>query len=242
MKSFSVTDIGRKRTVNQDYVFSSEQEIGKLPNLFIVADGMGGHNAGDFASRYSVQKVTEYIRNCKDITAISTLDRAIRYANKMLRQKSAEDEALEGMGTTMVAATVSSERKLIVANIGDSRLYVIRDTIKQITKDHSLVEIMVENGEINAADARFHPNKNVVTRAIGGSDDDACADFFEVDLKEGDMILLCSDGLSNMLGDDEILQIIKALSDEIDVAAKALIDSANEHGGKDNIAIVLMKV
>ena len=171
MKSFSVTDIGRKRTVNQDYVFSSEQEIGKLPNLFIVADGMGGHNAGDFASRYSVQKVTEYIRNCKDVTVISTLDHAIRYANKMLRQKSAEDEALEGMGTTMVAATVSSERKLIVANIGDSRLYVIRDTIKQITKDHSLVEIMVENGEINAADARFHPNKNVVTRAIGGSDE-----------------------------------------------------------------------
>lgn len=241
MKSFSVTDVGLKRTVNQDYVFSSEQEIGKLPNLFIVADGMGGHNAGDYASKYCVQSVMDYITNSKDVTAISILDNAIKYANKMLRQKSALDEALEGMGTTMVAATIFDKR-MIVANIGDSRLYVLNNQIKQITKDHSLVEIMVESGEINAKDARFHPNKNVVTRAIGGIDDNACADFFEVDLNEGDIVLLCSDGLSNMLGDDEILELVQSSSDDLEETGRNLIKQANDHGGKDNIAIILMKV
>ncbi len=241
MKTFSVTDIGLKRTVNQDYVFSCEQEIGKLPNLFIVADGMGGHNAGDFASKYCVQSVIDYITNSNDVTTISILDGAIKYANKSLRKKSAEDETLEGMGTTMVAATVD-DRRMIVANIGDSRLYVLNNQIKQITKDHSLVEIMVESGEINAEDARFHPNKNVVTRAIGGIDDNACADFFEVDLNEGDIVLLCSDGLSNMLGDDEILQVVNSSSANLEEAANNLIDTANGHGGKDNIAIILMKV
>ncbi|MDO5293812.1 MAG: Stp1/IreP family PP2C-type Ser/Thr phosphatase [bacterium] len=241
MKSFSVTDIGLKRTVNQDYVFSSEQEIGKLPNLFIVADGMGGHNAGDFASKYCVQSVIEYIKNSDDVTTISILNGAIKYANKMLRQKASEDETLEGMGTTMVAASVYGKR-MLVANIGDSRLYVLNDQIKQITKDHSLVEIMVESGEINAEDARFHPNKNVVTRAIGGIDDSACADFFEVDLNEGDIVLLCSDGLSNMLGDDEILQTVNELSGNLEETGKTLIKKANDHGGKDNIAIILMKV
>lgn len=241
MKSFSVTDVGKKRTVNQDYVFSCETEIGKLPNLFIVADGMGGHNAGDYASKHCVEAVVDYVKHCEDMTCISTLDNAIQYANKMLRKKSKEDTSLEGMGTTLVAATIFDHR-MIVANIGDSRLYVLNEQMTQITKDHSLVEIMVENGEISPKDAREHPNKNVITRAIGGIDDNAFADFFEIDLNEGDIVLLCSDGLSNMLDDEEIFQIVKQYSNDLEKADKALVDRANELGGKDNIAVIIMKV
>lgn len=241
MKSFSVTDIGQKRTVNQDYVFCCEQEIGRLPNLFIVADGMGGHNAGDYASKYSVEAVIEYIKNCNETTSISILDHAIQYANNIIRKKAEEDSALKGMGTTFVAATVF-DRRMIVANIGDSRLYVIGDEITQITRDHSLVEMMVENGEIHPEEARFHPNKNIVTRAIGGIDDIALADFFEIDLLEGDIVLLCSDGLSNMLEDKDIFQIVKQYEPNLEEVAKVLVEKANEQGGKDNIAIVLMNV
>ncbi len=241
MKSFSVTDIGRKRTVNQDYVFCCEQEIGRLPNLFIVADGMGGHNAGDYASKYSVEAVIDYIQNCEETTSISILNNAIQHANSLIRKKAEEDSSLEGMGTTFVSATVFDHR-MIVANIGDSRLYVIGDSITQITRDHSLVEMMVENGEINPEEARIHPNKNIVTRAIGGTDDNALADFFEIDLHEGDIVLLCSDGLSNMLEDKDIFQIVKQYDSNLEKAAMELVDKANEQGGKDNIAIILMNV
>ena len=241
MKSFSVTDIGRKRTVNQDYVFCCEHEIGRLPNLFIVADGMGGHNAGDYASKYSVEAVIDYIQNCEETTSISILNNAIQHANSLIRKKAEEDSSLEGMGTTFVSATVFDHR-MIVANIGDSRLYVIGDSITQITRDHSLVEMMVENGEINPEEARIHPNKNIVTRAIGGTDDNALADFFEIDLHEGDIVLLCSDGLSNMLEDKDIFQIVKQYDSNLEKAAMELVDKANEQGGKDNIAIILMNV
>lgn len=241
MKSFSVTDIGRKRSVNQDYVFVCEHEIGRLPNLFIVADGMGGHNAGDFASKYSVEAAIEYIKNCEETTSISILDHAIQHANKLIRKKAEEDSSLEGMGTTFVAATVKDYR-MIVANIGDSRLYVINNEITQITRDHSLVEMMVENGELNSEEARFHPNKNIVTRAIGGIDDNALADFFEIDLNEGDIVLLCSDGLSNMLDDKDIFQIVKQYESNLEEAGKMLVSKANEQGGKDNIAIILVNV
>ncbi len=241
MKSFSVTDIGRERTVNQDYVFCCEHEIGRLPNLFIVADGMGGHNAGDYASKHSVEAVIDYIKNCDESTCISILNQAIQHANKLIRKKAEEDSSLEGMGTTFVAATVYDYR-LIVANIGDSRLYVISDTIKQITRDHSLVEMMVENGEINPEEARVHPNKNIVTRAIGGIDNNALVDFFEIDLHKGEIVLLCSDGLSNMLEDKNIFQTVKQYEANLEVAGRALVDKANEQGGKDNIAIILMSV
>lgn len=240
MKSFSVTDVGLMRTVNQDYVFHCDTEIGRLRNLYMVADGMGGHNAGDYASRHCVEAVVDYIKKCEDVTNISTLDNAIRYANAVIRKKSKEDASLEGMGTTLVAATIS-EKRMIVANIGDSRLYVLNDKITQITKDHSLVEVMIENGEISPSDAKMHPNKNVITRAIGGIDENAFADFFEIDLNEGDIVLLCSDGLSNMLDDEEIFQIVKQYSDGLEEASKALVQRANELGGKDNIAVIIMK-
>lgn len=240
MKFFSVTDVGMKRTVNQDYVYCSENEIGKLPNLFIVADGMGGHKAGDFASKFCVESVTSYVLNCKELTSISILEGAIQYANSQLRDKALNDSELEGMGTTFVAATIRDNR-MIVVNVGDSRLYHLnQEEIKQVTKDHSLVELMVENGELDPSEAKFHPNKNVITRAIG-SNATVSADFFEIDLDEGDIILLCSDGLSNMLDDIEIYQIVKNMSPDLEGAANELVRRANENGGKDNIAIIIIE-
>lgn len=240
MKSFSVTDVGLKRNVNQDYVFRTENEIGKLPNLFIVADGMGGHKAGDYASRCCVETVVHYIENAHEETYISVLNGAIQHANAVLIQKATEDSNYEGMGTTFVAATIRDQR-MIVANVGDSRLYVINDEIRQITKDHSLVELMVQNGELRREDVRFHPNKNVITRAIGAGAV-VNADFFELDLNCGDVVLLCSDGLSNMLDDDKMFEIVTNNSHDLKKAASMLVDQANENGGKDNIAVIMIEL
>ena len=164
MKAFSITDIGERRRINQDYVFCSEAAIGKLPNLFIVADGMGGHNAGDYASRFCVEFFKEKIEQSDKELPIASIGDAIQETNKALRNKAMEQIELEGMGTTFVAATIIGN-ELYVANIGDSRLYVIGKEMKQITEDHSLVEAMVKSGELDRLQARVHPNKNVVTRA-----------------------------------------------------------------------------
>ena len=187
MEYFSKTDIGRKREVNQDYVFATDQPIGNIPNLLIVADGMGGH---------------------------------------------------EGMGTTLVVATVI-EHTLYFANVGDSRLYVIGDEIKQLSKDHSLVEEMVRLGGINEDEAKHHPDKNIITRAIGAKLD-VEIDFFEYRIVEGDIILMCTDGLSNMVEDEDVFRIIRG-SRDLPEAVQGLIDQANLNGGKDNIGIVLAK-
>ena len=239
MESFSITDIGVKRKMNQDFVFCEQNQVGSLPNLFIVADGMGGHKAGDFASRFSVEKVVEYIQSSKLLSPIRLFEEAIKNVNTLLLDKAKEDPDLEGMGTTFVVATII-EDILYVGNIGDSRLYVIHDEIKQITRDHSLVEEMVKNGEIDKSEARFHPNKNIITRALGASGD-AIPDFFEVSLKEEDIILMCSDGLSNMIDDTEIFEIVISRKDKIKSAVRALIEKANEYGGKDNITAVIVK-
>lgn len=239
MNSFSITDIGMKRKVNQDYVFREENPIGRLPNLFIVADGMGGHNAGDYASRYSVQIATEQIKKSNLKTPIGILEEAIKAANEELFKRSNEQKELEGMGTTFVAATIYG-KNMYVANIGDSRLYLIRNEIRQVTEDHSLVEAMIKTGEIKRKDARFHPNKNIITRAVG-TGKQVIADYFEIELVEKDIVLMCSDGLSNMLDDEEIKVIVKQYSDNLVSAARHLIDKANQLGGKDNIAIIIIK-
>ena len=139
LKSYAMTDIGQKRQLNQDYIFVSERPIGNLPNVFIVADGMGGHNAGDYASRYAVETVVEEIGMSFEKNPVRVLDKAIRKANMLIRKRAQEDAAYNGMGTTMVIATCIG-RYLEVANVGDSRLYVVNDRMKQITQDHSLVE------------------------------------------------------------------------------------------------------
>ena len=239
MKAFSITDIGERRRINQDYVFCSENAIGILPNLFVVADGMGGHNAGDFASRFCVEFFRQKMETSDIASPISSIKAALMETNDALREKAQEQSELEGMGTTFVVATIFG-KEMCVANIGDSRLYIIGKEMKQVTEDHSLVEAMVKTGELNRCEARVHPNKNIITRALGAN---AVVepDFFEVNLEEGDTVLMCSDGLTNMLEDETIEQIIRE-NDDLETATATLVKQANQNGGKDNIAIVIIKV
>ena len=240
MKAFSITDIGEKRRINQDYVFCEVNAIGNLPNLFIVADGMGGHNAGDYASRFCVEFITENIRNSDIESPIALIEEAIKDTNKQLYEKSKQQIDYEGMGTTLVVATIY-DNDMYVANIGDSRLYVIGKEIRQITEDHSLVQAMVKTGELDRDEAKAHPNKNIITRALG-TNETVQPDFFEVELAEDDIVLMCSDGLTNMLNDETIEQIIKENADDPKIAAETLVKQANENGGKDNITVIIVKV
>ncbi|MGN0132712.1 MAG: Stp1/IreP family PP2C-type Ser/Thr phosphatase [Lachnospiraceae bacterium] len=241
LETYSVTDVGRKRQLNQDYVFSSAKPLGNMPNLFIVADGMGGHNAGDYASKCTTETVVGEIRNSFEKNPTIIIQKAIQAANKKIREDAASDENLFGMGTTLVVATVIG-KYLQVANVGDSRLYIIgKRGIRQITRDHSLVEEMIRLGGLAREDARRHPDKNIITRAIGAKDE-VEADFFTEELQPGDIILMCSDGLTNMLEDREIEEIVQNRElEELIQKGDALISAANNHGGKDNIAVVLVK-
>ena len=233
------TDKGRKRSNNQDSIFVSNTPIGPLPNLYIVADGMGGHAAGDFASRYAISVVIDFIRQSTVRSPISLLRRALVYASNELFKESEKDKDKMGMGTTMVAAVIM-EDKLYVANIGDSRLYIVNDDIKQITMDHSLVEELIRSGQLERNKGRNHPEKNIITRAMG-SRDEAMPDFFELPIAAGDKILICSDGLSNMVEDDEIKDIIQDNPD-LDDAVSSLISRANYYGGNDNISVVIVSI
>lgn len=237
IRSFSVTDIGKKRKLNQDYVYVSETSIGNLPNLFIVADGMGGHNAGDYASKCTVETIIREVRGCFEKNPVRILSKAIRIANDQIRRKAGEDESLSGMGTTVVAATCLGHY-LQVANVGDSRLYIIGSEIRQITRDHSLVEEMVRMGGIDRKAARNHPDKNIITRAIGALNT-VEIDFFHEELKPGDIVLLCSDGLTNMLEDEEIGAILREPV-SMEERAQRLIEAANDNGGKDNITVIII--
>lgn len=238
MRSCCITDVGQKRITNQDFVYASDNPVGNLPNLFVVADGMGGHKAGDMASRLTVEVLLDSIRINREQNPIKIIRAAIETANTKILEIASKDENLFGMGTTVVVATVLGHY-MYVANVGDSRLYLIRDRIEQITKDHSLVEEMVRIGEINREQARNHPDKNIITRAVGASKN-VEIDFFDMRLEPGDIILMCSDGLSNMLEDIEIERIIKCGSDLPEIALE-LVARANQNGGKDNIAVVLVE-
>ena len=238
MNLFSVTDVGRKRKINQDYVYVSDQPVGNLPNLFVVADGMGGHNAGDFASSFAVKVVVESVESDVDYNPIKVIRHAIETANEELLRQAEKSSAMSGMGTTMVAATIVGSYAY-VANVGDSRLYVMSSQLQQITKDHSLVQEMVRMGELREEEARNHPDKNIITRALGAKKG-VNIDFFDLRLELGNQILMCSDGLSNMLTDHEIEAILG--SDKgIQEKGEKLIELANENGGKDNIAVVLIE-
>ncbi|WP_095173984.1 MULTISPECIES: Stp1/IreP family PP2C-type Ser/Thr phosphatase [Blautia] len=239
MKSYSITDVGQKRTVNQDFVFTSETPVGNLPNLFVVADGMGGHKAGDFASSYAVEILLSTIREDENSNPVKIIRAAIENANTQLLREASDNEAMSGMGTTMVLVTIVGHYAY-VANVGDSRLYLIdEDKISQITKDHSLVEEMVRMGEISRDDARNHPDKNIITRALGAGRD-VDVDFFDIRLTPGDILLLCSDGLSNMVPDEDIRQVILT-SETLEETGCRLVSMANDNGGRDNIAVVLVE-
>ncbi|MCH5344957.1 MAG: Stp1/IreP family PP2C-type Ser/Thr phosphatase [Acetatifactor sp.] len=239
LKTFSITDIGRKRRINQDYVYTSEQPRGNLPNLFIVADGMGGHNAGDYAAKVTVETIVERVEASSEKGPVAILGHAIAVANSLIHKRATESAEFEGMGTTVVAATCMNGY-LYVANVGDSRLYVInKKEIRQVTKDHSLVEEMIRMGGIDRAQARNHPDKNIITRAVGVSET-VEVDFFTVELQEGDLVLMCTDGLTNMLEDEEIRMILSGARDIVE-KAQGLVNAANENGGKDNITVVLIE-
>ncbi|MBQ3104412.1 MAG: Stp1/IreP family PP2C-type Ser/Thr phosphatase [Lachnospiraceae bacterium] len=237
LKTFAMTDVGRRRKLNQDYVFTADLPVGKLPNLYLVADGMGGHKAGGFASRYAVETMVEQVGIADCGSKEEILRAAIDVTNTYIRRKAMEDSSMSDMGTTMVAATIEG-RELSVVNVGDSRLYVIGDSIRQITSDHSLVEEMVRMGGIDREQARSHPDKNIITRAIGAQKEIE-PDFFQVSLCHGDVVLMCSDGLSNMVTDEDMFRIIREGSD-LQRKAEALIHAANENGGRDNIAVILI--
>ncbi len=239
IKTFSITDIGKKRKMNQDYVYTSEMPVGPLPNLFLVADGMGGHKAGDYASKCAIETIVETVESSLDTETVSVLEKAIRRANDVVRQKAESDEAMNGMGTTVVAATLDGDT-LCVANVGDSRLYIVGNReIRQITRDHSLVEEMVRMGGLKREQAKNHPEKNIITRAIG-AEDEVDIDFFSVVLKPGDIVLMCTDGLTNMIEDEEIRMILHGQRDLVE-KAESLVNAANNNGGKDNIAVVLIE-
>ena len=237
MKIYAMTDVGRRREVNQDYVYVTDRPIGPFPNLLTVADGMGGHKAGDFASSYTVNVLKDELKKTPMDKPEEILRSVVSIANHKLIEAASRDIKLEGMGTTLVVATVVGNT-LYFANVGDSRLYLINDKIRQLSKDHSLVEEMVRLGGIKAEEARNHPDKNIITRAIGARDTIEI-DFFHEELKSGDLILMCSDGLTNMLEDEEIGRILKTPG-TIEERAERLIDAANQNGGRDNIAVILI--
>lgn len=237
MIACAMTDTGRVRSANQDYVYASTEPVGGLPNLFLVADGMGGHQAGDYASRYLVEHLVSYLKEAEETETIPLLRERIQRVNNMLYQESTEKQELNGMGTTLVAAVIDGVT-IYVANVGDSRLYLVRNKLKQITKDHSYVEELVSLGQLERGSRDYREKKNIITRAVG-TEDKLEIDFFEVSLEPGDFVLMCSDGLSNMLEDAEMEEIICS---ELELPEKAekLITVANDNGGKDNIGVVLI--
>ncbi len=251
MKVFGKTDIGAVRKVNQDFIFYSVNPVGQLPNLFIVADGMGGHKAGDYASRMSVENFIDYVIKAPQELPIRIVDNGIRHVNRLVMEKASQHSELNGMGTTFVVAFVV-DKTLYVANVGDSRLYLITKypdgyqgdetrvspEINQVTEDHSFVGAMVRAGEITKEEAKNHPDKNIITRAIGAGWD-IRVDFFEVDLEAGDKILMCSDGLSNMIDDEDLLDIV--MNTPMDDTVDKLIEVAKENGGLDNITAILIE-
>ncbi len=238
MNTYAATDVGQKRKINQDCIFASAEPVGNLPNLFIVADGMGGHNAGDFASRFAVNTVKQAIEASTEVNPVKLIEQAIQLANAGIRRESAAHEELAGMGTTIVVTTVVGHYAY-TANVGDSRLYLYSGELRQITRDHSLVEEMVRLGEITEEEARRHPDKNIITRALGAADT-VDTDFFDYRLPPEGVILMCSDGLTNMVDDVDIRRIIEKEPSARE-KVEALINAANDNGGKDNIAVIIIE-
>lgn len=239
MQSIGKTDKGSKREKNEDSFFLTDEAFGKLENLYMVCDGMGGHKAGEVASDLAINAFKEKIKECDFDNPTKLLDSAVKYANKVVYDRANSDESKHGMGTTMVACTIS-DNTLYVSNVGDSRLYIISsDKLKQITFDHSVVEELVRSGAITRDSAVYHQEKHKITRAIG-AEGDVKEDIFKISLSPDNYILLCSDGLTNEVSDEEIFTIINDSSD-LEEKAEALINRANSNGGHDNITALIIK-
>ena len=236
-QSFSITDIGLRREMNQDYIFASDHPLGSLSCLYLVADGMGGHRAGELASKLTVETVVDQVETSVGLEPEELLREAFEMANTRIIQTAARHREYYGMGTTLVGCTVCGG-ELLIANVGDSRLYNFKDGFRQITVDHSLVEEMVRAGTLDRKLARIHPERNVITRAIG-AEEHTMVDFFRLPLTQCGLILMCSDGLSSMIDDDEIESVL-AQDTSLKEKAQTLIARANSAGGKDNISVILI--
>ncbi|MDR3240447.1 MAG: Stp1/IreP family PP2C-type Ser/Thr phosphatase [Clostridiales bacterium] len=240
MNAFGKSHEGMLRENNEDTVFVSNEPLGPLPNAYIVSDGMGGHSSGEIASQKSVAFFCEYARShsAEPEDLLDYMVAAARYANTQVFELSLTDPALNGMGATFTACTAAGG-KLIIAHIGDSRIYhIVNGTIRQITTDHSYVSELIRSGQITASQARTHPQKNVLTKALG-VEASVEVDGALYDTGGQGLALLCSDGLSNMLTEDQILRIVRgknSMSEKTDL----LVAEANRRGGLDNISVILL--
>ena len=239
------TDVGKRRTDNEDALLVLPRH-----GIYLVADGVGGHNSGELASRKAVSGAEAFFaRNPieaahdaerPDAALMSYFLRCFREINAGIRALSQTDPANRGMATTAVLAHIL-KGKLFVVNVGDSRAYIVRaDGISRITEDHSVVNDMVARGELTEEQARVHPRKNEITRALG-AESDVTPDFFVTDLLPGDRIVLCTDGLSGELPDDDIRRIV-AHGAGLNDTCRMLVDSANANGGSDNITVVCIEI
>lgn len=236
----SVTGLLRKN--NEDSIYISDNDC-KLKNVYIVADGMGGHKAGEVASRYSVEVFKEFINSknaveLEEENILDTMVEAVSVCNQKLYEKSTEYETLEGMGTTFTCAVIINYT-LYAVHVGDSRAYIFsNNSLRQITRDHSFVMEMVKQGKITLEEAERHPNRNVITRAVG-SEKNVLVDTAIEKLSKGDMVLLCSDGLTNMVSDSNITEILEN-GGSAELMLDRLINAANDMGGNDNISAVII--
>jgi serine/threonine protein phosphatase PrpC len=228
----SASDTGRKRRRNEDaYVVA--------PPLFAVADGMGGAQAGEIASKLAAAALED-----TDPGATSGAERVtslIQEANRRVHERSNSDPATSGMGTTMTVALVENST-VTFGHVGDSRAYLVRDgRLEQLTEDHSLVNELLKSGKLSPEEAETHPQRSVITRAVG-TDPDVDVDSFTVDTREGDVFLLCSDGLTDMVDDDDILAMVEKNLNDLDRATKSLVSAANRGGGEDNITVIAFTI
>ena len=231
-RSTSITDTGRRRRHNEDaYVCE--------PPLFAVADGMGGAQAGELASSLAAAALRDDTANREG--GERRVDELIQEANRRVYQRQSQDASASGMGTTMTVALVEDGR-VVIGHVGDSRAYLIRDReLEQLTEDHSLVAELVRSGKLSPEEAEDHPQRSVITRALG-TDPDVDVDTFSVEAKPGDLFMLCSDGLSSMVDDETILGEIERNRPDLSAAAKALVRAANKGGGEDNITVIFFEI
>jgi protein phosphatase len=230
-RTYALSDPGRRRRRNEDsYVVS--------PPLFAVADGMGGAQAGELASRIAVEAMGAEA----DSTGEERVAALIREANRRVFARSHEDATASGMGTTMTAALVDDDGTVTIGHVGDSRAYRLRgDRLEQLTDDHSLVAELVRSGRLSAEEAESHPQRSVITRALG-TDPDVDVDVFTVEGESGDLFLICSDGLTTMVEDDEIQRVLAEGRADLEATARDLVNRANRGGGEDNITVVFFEL
>ncbi|NLY47149.1 MAG: Stp1/IreP family PP2C-type Ser/Thr phosphatase [Tissierella sp.] len=241
MKACGLTDNGLSRESNQDSLFVSD--LRELP-LFIVADGMGGHNAGEIASSIAVEAIKEKFMDTRENlqskdSIIKTIKDSVFEANKKIYFKALSTPEYSGMGTTLTMSYIF-DNEIYIGHIGDSRAYYISDSdIDQLTEDDSLVNELIKNGSITIEEAKNHPQRNVITKALGTSIDIE-VDIQTIKYKIGDILIICSDGLSNMVKEDKVFDIIKS-EEDVSLACQSLIDLAKKNGGSDNITLIIIK-